>query len=270
MASAAGCISAQWKGALTLSGMKRRTPCALASCAARSMALLAPEITACVGSLSLASWHTSPCAASAASFSRHLLADAQQRRHRALPDRHGRLHGLAADLQQPRGIGDAERAGRGKRGIFAERVAGDELDLVGEAEALLRLEHAHHRQRDGHQRGLRILGQRQGLERALEHDARRASGPARHRPRRTRRGPRHRPWQARRPCRRPGCPAPGRRMRWPLVRSKFSRCCTPMGGLTATRVERVVKFACCVAHAFALAVGAICAITRPSPAPVGG
>ena len=96
MASAAGCISAQWKGALTLSGMKRRTPCALASCAARSMALLAPEITACVGSLSLASWHTSPCAASAASFSRHLLADAQQRRHGALPDRHGRLHGLAA------------------------------------------------------------------------------------------------------------------------------------------------------------------------------
>ena len=49
--------------------MKRRTPCALASWAARSTALLAPEITACVGSLSLASWHTSPCAASAASFS---------------------------------------------------------------------------------------------------------------------------------------------------------------------------------------------------------
>ena len=69
IASAAGCISAQWKGALTLSGMKRRTPCALASSAARSMAVLAPEMTAWVGSLSLASWHTSPCAASAASFS---------------------------------------------------------------------------------------------------------------------------------------------------------------------------------------------------------
>ena len=41
------------------------------------------------------------------------------------------------DLQEPRGVGDAERAGRGQRGIFAERMAGDELDPVGEAEALL-------------------------------------------------------------------------------------------------------------------------------------
>ena len=88
MASAAGCISAQWKGALTLSGMKRRTPCALASCAARSMALLAPEMTAWVGSLSLASWHTSPSRGLGGELLGHLLADAQQGRHRALADRH--------------------------------------------------------------------------------------------------------------------------------------------------------------------------------------
>ena len=67
--SAAGCISAQWNGAETLSGMKRRTPCFLASSPARSMAVLAPEITTCVGSLSLATSQTSPCAASAASAS---------------------------------------------------------------------------------------------------------------------------------------------------------------------------------------------------------
>ena len=40
------------------------------------------------------------------------------------------------------------------------------LHLVGEAEALLRLQHAHDGERNRHQRRLRVLGQRQRLERA--------------------------------------------------------------------------------------------------------
>ena len=217
MASAAGCISAQWNGALTLSGMKRRTPCALASCAgAVDGALGAGDhrlrrlvVVGELAHLALRRLRGELLA--------DLLADAQQRRHRTLPDRHGRLHGLTADLQQPRGIGHAERARCGERGIFAQRMTGDVFDLVGAGESPSRFEHPHHRQRHGHQRRLGILGQRQRLERTLEHDLRRASGQARHRPRRTGRGPRHRPWPAPRPCRRLGCPARERQMQWSLA-----------------------------------------------------
>ena len=57
-------------------------------------------------------------------------ADAEQRRHGTLADGNGRLHGLAAQFQQPRRVGEREGAGRGKRRIFAQRMAGDELDLI--------------------------------------------------------------------------------------------------------------------------------------------
>ena len=47
------------------------------------------------------------------------------------PDRNGLLHGLTAQLQKPRGVGQAEGAGSGQRGIFAERMTGDEAgDLI--------------------------------------------------------------------------------------------------------------------------------------------
>ena len=101
------------------------------------MAVLAPEMTAWVGSLSLASWHTSPCAASAASFSAASLPTPSRAAMAPCPT------GTAACMARPRvfeqagGVGDAERAGRGKRRIFAERMAGHILDLAGEAEALL-------------------------------------------------------------------------------------------------------------------------------------
>ena len=44
-----------------------------------------------------------------------LLADAQQRRHGTLADRHCRLHSLAARLQETGSIGHADGAGCGKR-----------------------------------------------------------------------------------------------------------------------------------------------------------
>ena len=59
IASAAGCISEQWNGADTGNGSARRTPCAFPTSATRSIADLWPDSTTWVGSLSLATWHTS-------------------------------------------------------------------------------------------------------------------------------------------------------------------------------------------------------------------
>src|SRR6476646_6010474 len=66
MASAAGCISAQWKGADTGSSMARRAPLLLAISTARSTAALSPDTTTCPPPLSLAASQTWPCAASLA------------------------------------------------------------------------------------------------------------------------------------------------------------------------------------------------------------
>ena len=107
MASAAGCINAQWKGALTFKGRKRRTPCALARLPARSIAAL------CAGNHGLG-WLIVVGELANLALSRfgskllgHVLADPQQRRHRPLPYRYGGLHGLAAHLQKPGGVGQA-------------------------------------------------------------------------------------------------------------------------------------------------------------------
>ena len=75
-------------------------------------------------------------------FGRHrgrgIELETQQRRHRAGADRHRLLHGAAANAQQPRGVGDGERAGRRQRRIFAERMAGDELRVALEIDRRLR------------------------------------------------------------------------------------------------------------------------------------
>ena len=62
--------------------------------------------------------------------------------------------------KQPRGVGDGEGAGGGKRGIFAERMAGDELRVAFEIETGFGFQHAQRGKRDRHQRRLRILGER--------------------------------------------------------------------------------------------------------------
>ena len=77
------------------------------------MAVLAPEMTACVGSLSLLA-----CLALRGLRGQLLgrfLADAQQRRHGTLADRHCRLHSPPARLQETSSIGHADGAGCGKR-----------------------------------------------------------------------------------------------------------------------------------------------------------
>ncbi len=84
-----------------------------------------------------------------------------------------------------------EGAGRGQRRIFAERMAGDELRVARKIEAGFRLQHAHGRERDRHQRRLGVLGERQRLGRPFADDgaellAERGIDLVEHRPRRRR------------------------------------------------------------------------------------
>ena len=80
--------------------------------------------------LSFAAWQTSPCAASAATATAASKSSPSSAAMAPDADRHGLLHGLAARAQKPRRIGDGERACRGQRRIFAERMAGDELGIA--------------------------------------------------------------------------------------------------------------------------------------------
>ena len=125
------------------SGMARLMPLALAISAARSIASfdagdhhLARRIV--VGD--------DADAALGRGFLRHGFGGfdlgADQRGHRALAHRHGGLHRLAARFQKPRRIGQAEGARGAQRGIFAQRMAGDQARMPGEIEAAFLLQHA--------------------------------------------------------------------------------------------------------------------------------
>src|SRR6266508_3110501 len=94
----------------------------------------------------------------------------EQRRHGAGADRHRLLHGATADAHETCGIGDRERAGGGKRRIFAERMTGHELRVARETDARLGFQHSHRRERDRHQCRLRVLGERQRLGRPFPDD----------------------------------------------------------------------------------------------------
>jgi hypothetical protein len=89
--------------------------------------------------------------------------------HRAFADRHGLLHRLAANAQEARGVRKRDRPGTGEGGIFPERVSGNELGST-DTDALLFLQGAHHRARDGHQCRLGILSEREAIGGALPHD----------------------------------------------------------------------------------------------------
>ena len=100
-----------------------------------------------------------------------LEIDAEQRGHGARADRHRLLHGAAADAHaagQHRRC--RQRTRRRQRRILAERMTGDELRVAREIDAGLGFEHPHGRERYRHQRGLRILRQRQGLGRPFPDD----------------------------------------------------------------------------------------------------
>ncbi len=98
--------------------------------------------------------------------------EAEDRRHGTGADRGGRLHGGAAQAQQPGGVGDGDGAGGGQRRILAQRMAGDEGGVALQVEPGLGLQHAQRRERGGHQRRLGVGGERQRLDRPVPHDGR--------------------------------------------------------------------------------------------------
>ncbi len=81
------------------------------------------------------------------------------------------LHGIAANAQQPRRIGERKSAGGTKRRVFAERMTGNIGNPTLQIEAA-RLENAHDGDRYGHQSRLRIRSQRQLVFGAVEDDVR--------------------------------------------------------------------------------------------------
>ena len=76
---------------------------------------------------------------------------------------------LAAQFQQPGGVGDVERAGGGQGGVLAERMAGNDHGLLAQGEAAFLLQHTQHGERVGHQGGLGVLGEDEFLAGAFEH-----------------------------------------------------------------------------------------------------
>src|SRR3546814_16457870 len=62
-----------------------------------------------------------------------------------------------------------DRTGGTQSGIFSKAVPGDEIGLVRKPDTAVLLEHPERRDRVGHDRGLRILGQRQVVGRPFAH-----------------------------------------------------------------------------------------------------
>ena len=92
--------------------------------------------------------------------------EAEDRRHRAVADRHRLLHVAAAAPHDPQRVGEREGAGRDVGRVLAEAVAGDER---GREPA--RREQAVGGDADRQDRRLRVLGQRQLVLGAVEEEA---------------------------------------------------------------------------------------------------
>ena len=94
---------------------------------------------------------------------------AQKRGHGTLAGGNSLLHRFAAQPQQARRLRQFQAAGRRKRAVFAQGMAGHERRTALQNHAALVLQHPQHRHGDGHQRGLGVVGEGQFLRRALEH-----------------------------------------------------------------------------------------------------
>ena len=88
--------------------IERRAPCSAASATARSTAARWPLTTICPGLLSLATAQTWLARRRRGDLARRGDVEAEQRRHRALADRHRLLHRPAAPLDEPRRLADRQ------------------------------------------------------------------------------------------------------------------------------------------------------------------
>ena len=153
--------------------IERRAPCSAASATARSTAARWPLTTICPGLLSLATAQTWPPRRRLGDLARGVDVEPEQRRHRALADRHRLLHRLAAALDEarrrrrpaarPPPPAPNIRRASGRR---HRRRAGP----MSKPASLF--EHADHREARRQQRRLGVLGQRQLAFRPLEHQPR--------------------------------------------------------------------------------------------------
>ena len=178
IASAAGCMRAQWNGAETGSASARLAPPALASSIARSTAALVPEMTTCPPPLSLAAWQTQP---GEPEIARRLRGDRRRLRkvepeeggHRALAGRNRALHRVPR-MRSSRAASSMVSAARGgternirrandRRRIAASRPMSSPASASSTRAVAARL--------DRHQRRLRVGGEGQFRLRALEHQS---------------------------------------------------------------------------------------------------
>ena len=98
-----------------------------------------------------------------------LQVGAEKRGHGPFAHGHRRLHRPPTGLQEPRRVGKAERAGCGKRGIFAKGVPSHIGGRFSERHAFGIAQDPHRRHGDRHQGRLSVLGQRQIGFRAFPH-----------------------------------------------------------------------------------------------------
>ena len=121
--SAAGFISEQWNGALTGSFFASFAPAAFASAIARSIAAAWPRDHDLPGAVEVRRLDRLARRATPRSHSARGLREieAHQRRHRALPDRHGLLHELAAQVREAHRV--AQRRARPRRRARSTRRA---------------------------------------------------------------------------------------------------------------------------------------------------
>ena len=95
---------------------------------------------------------------------------AEQRGHRALTHRHGALHRLPAQFQQPCGFAQRDRSGGAQCAIFAQRMPGHAAGDIGQLHAALLLQHAQHGHGQRHDRRLGVFGEHQLIRRAVFHE----------------------------------------------------------------------------------------------------
>ena len=162
--SSAGCISAQWKGALTCSGITRLAPRALARSPARATAAACPAITTWPGRVEVGRADHLAVGRLVAGRAHRRRVEAEHRGHRARarparpPACSGRGDAPCATASAKASVPAATWAR-----VLAQAVSGDECRPHA-----ARFEQPPGRDAHGEDRRLGVLGERQAIDRAIE------------------------------------------------------------------------------------------------------
>ena len=172
--SCAGCISAQWKGALTGSITARRAPLALADCRRFLHCGQCAGDDRLSGRVEVGGRDHQSCfrcgVAQASATARRI--ERQNCRHRALACGNGQLHCAAACLHRPHSIGKLQRACSHMRRPLAQGVTCGQRWMHAMFRQHAQRSHAH--RQNGR---LRVLGELQVFFRALQSRALKRANP---------------------------------------------------------------------------------------------